>query len=388
MNTSDQNTVMVIHGRDYKSRDALFNLLRALKLNPMEWDELVASTGKGSPYCGEVVNNGIRLAESAVVLLTPDEIVKLRDDLCRDGSDSKWANQARPNVYIEAGMALNLYPDKTIFLEVGNVRAASDFAGMQIIKVTDDPQWRISFVERLRSIGFDVRVSNRNLIHIGDFPIYQAEGQEESWFVMPNTDSTPVENGQVSVDGLYLSVLKFAILIHHEFHELDKQGLQLIVSSAKTLFLMRSEGNKAALISNCNDAWDRCLDERSRIEEEVINNLDTLVPEIELAIQALIEQSGREVSPIICGLSQPFLHIQNSISAYQTLVVSVSSCFDKDTMSLKKTVDLTDFSNMAIALDRTVTRLISKAESMIKNVIDALEANAKVKLGEKHERTG
>ena len=42
--------VFVVHGRDFRARDALFELLRALDLSPIEWGDAVALTGKAAPY--------------------------------------------------------------------------------------------------------------------------------------------------------------------------------------------------------------------------------------------------------------------------------------------------------------------------------------------------
>ena len=48
--------VFVVHGRNQAARRALYEFLRAIDLDPLEWSELVEATGKTSPYIGEILN--------------------------------------------------------------------------------------------------------------------------------------------------------------------------------------------------------------------------------------------------------------------------------------------------------------------------------------------
>lgn len=94
----DPRWVMVVHGRDLAARDDLFNLLRALGLKPIEWDEAVRATETGTPYTGEAVDAAFRIAQAAVVLCTPDEQVLLREDLRdpNEPAEARVAWQPRP----------------------------------------------------------------------------------------------------------------------------------------------------------------------------------------------------------------------------------------------------------------------------------------------------
>ena len=49
------NTVFVVHGRNTLARDAMFALLRACALRPLEWSQALKLTKKGSPYVGDVL---------------------------------------------------------------------------------------------------------------------------------------------------------------------------------------------------------------------------------------------------------------------------------------------------------------------------------------------
>lgn len=68
------------------------------------------------------------------MLLTPDDEVRLHRDLVQPGDprgEGEVTCQPRPNVFLEAGMALAYKPDQTIFVEIGVVRQASDLRGHQ-----------------------------------------------------------------------------------------------------------------------------------------------------------------------------------------------------------------------------------------------------------------
>lgn len=69
--------VFVVHGRDSEVRESVFGLLRRLDLRPLEWEALVHSTREGSPFLGRVIADAPSLAQAAVVLLSPDDVVML-----------------------------------------------------------------------------------------------------------------------------------------------------------------------------------------------------------------------------------------------------------------------------------------------------------------------
>lgn len=164
--------VMVVHGRDLATRGALFAFLRALKLDPIEWGEAVHATGTGTPYNGEAVDAAFAIAQAAIVLCTPDEQVILREDL-RDPdepSERQLAWQPRPNVYFEGGIAFTSHPTRTIVVELGRIRPASDLLGRNVVRIDAGPEWRHSLAERLKRAGCPVDTTGTDWLTAGVFP--------------------------------------------------------------------------------------------------------------------------------------------------------------------------------------------------------------------------
>jgi hypothetical protein len=168
--TTDNKKVMVVHGRD-KARHDLFNLLRALGLEPIEWSAAVKSTGTTKPYTGQAVEAAFDMAQAAVILLAAEEQVALRMDLRdpEDQSDAQVAWQPRPNVFYEGGIAVTSHPDRTIVLELGRPRTATDLAGVNTIRIGSDQGWRHELANRLRDAGCPVNTEGTDWLTVGEF---------------------------------------------------------------------------------------------------------------------------------------------------------------------------------------------------------------------------
>jgi predicted nucleotide-binding protein len=164
-------TVFVVHGRNSAARLALFAFLRSIGLSPVEWSQAVASTGKGSPYVGEVLDHALAAARAVVVLWTPDEIASLRPEYAdgRDDPDVRPSAQARPNVIFEAGLALGRAPDRVVLVELGHVRHFSDMAGRHAVRLGNAIASRQELAARLRTAGCAVDLSGTDWHTAGDF---------------------------------------------------------------------------------------------------------------------------------------------------------------------------------------------------------------------------
>ena len=113
----DKRKVWVVHGRNLKARNAMFAFLRAIGLDPMQWGEALALTGKGTPYTGEVLDHAFAEAQAVVVLITGDDMARLGTRFAEPHDPPEETDptpQARPNVLFEAGMAFGKYPERTV----------------------------------------------------------------------------------------------------------------------------------------------------------------------------------------------------------------------------------------------------------------------------------
>lgn len=150
--------VMVVHGRNLKARDAMFQFLRAVGLAPIPWHEAVSETGMGSPHNLTAVRAAMDVAQAVVVVLTPEERAGLLPELANDHdvNEVKIRGQPRQNVILEAGMALGINQKHTILVELGSVREASDFAGMNRVRLDNTPGKRHELLRRLTVAGCEV----------------------------------------------------------------------------------------------------------------------------------------------------------------------------------------------------------------------------------------
>jgi len=155
----DSKQVFVVHGRNEAARREIFRFLRAIGLEPLEWETVVKLTGKASPYIGEVLDAGFAAAQAVVVLLTGDDLASLRPELRGPNESSDETSptpQARPNVLFESGMAFGRHPDRTVLVQIGSLRRVSDVDGRHLIRVTTGAEWRKQLTERLKAAGCSV----------------------------------------------------------------------------------------------------------------------------------------------------------------------------------------------------------------------------------------
>lgn len=169
----DGRRVMVVYGRDGEARRAMFDFLRALDLEPGEWQKLVVETEKGSPYVGEVLERAFEGAAAVIVLFTPDDEARLREDLVADGDpghERQLTPQARPNVLFEAGMAFGIHPDRTVLVELGELRPFSDVFGRHVVRLDGRPGPLKDIAGRLKAAGCKVDDSGDDWADPGRFP--------------------------------------------------------------------------------------------------------------------------------------------------------------------------------------------------------------------------
>jgi predicted nucleotide-binding protein len=150
----DHRRVMVVHGRNARARDAMFMFLRALGLEPLEWDRAVAETGTGSPHNLDAVRAAMEIAQAVVVLLTPEDQAGLLPAFADERDDDVLLRgQPRQNVILEAGLAMGIDGSRVILVELGRIRRPSDFDGLNAVRLTNAAASRLSLRTRLQTAG-------------------------------------------------------------------------------------------------------------------------------------------------------------------------------------------------------------------------------------------
>jgi predicted nucleotide-binding protein len=170
--TNDPIKVFVVHGRNTRLRDAVFDFLRSIGLKPIEWNQAVAKTMKGSPNIAEILDAAFNEAQAVIVLLTGDDEAKLRHEFRKDDDpiyEQELTPQSRPNVLFEAGMAMGRYPGRTILVQIGPHRHFSDIAGIHITLMNNTPEKRNELATKLANAGCKVDISGTRWFDAGDF---------------------------------------------------------------------------------------------------------------------------------------------------------------------------------------------------------------------------
>ena len=171
----DPRRVFVVHGRNLELRDAMFNFLSSIGLEPIEWTEAIKWTESGSPYVDEILNAAFEHAQAIVVLMTPDDEARLRSEFRSENDpphEKTLTPQARPNVIFEAGMARGRDPKRTVLVEIGQLRPFSDIGGLHIVRLDNSTEKRQDLAMRLKTAGCPVNLDGTAWHKMGDFQIH------------------------------------------------------------------------------------------------------------------------------------------------------------------------------------------------------------------------
>jgi hypothetical protein len=167
----DPTKVFLVHGRDREATDAMWSFLQDLGLHPLDWWELVAATGQGSPFIGNVLEEALKIAPAIVVFMTPDDAVQLQPELVEPGDapyELEALSQPRPNVLFEAGMAFGRHPAQTILVELGTLRPMSDLGGRHAVRLGTESTLR-DLASRLAAAGCAVNTSGPTWLDVDRF---------------------------------------------------------------------------------------------------------------------------------------------------------------------------------------------------------------------------
>jgi len=177
----DRYAIFVVHGRNEPIRKSMFDFLRSIGLKPIEWEVAIKMTRKTNPYIGEILDTAFNRAQAILVLFTPDDLVKLNPRFYKKDEpiyEKELTGQARPNVLFEAGMAIGRNPDRTILVQIGNVKPFSDIAGRYMIRFHGTSEDRRKLTNRLESVGCDINLTGTDWLNTGDFTIQENENSE------------------------------------------------------------------------------------------------------------------------------------------------------------------------------------------------------------------
>jgi len=170
----NKRAVFVIHGRNEEIRNAMFEFLRAIGLEPIEWEKAIQMTGKPNPHIDEILIEALNNAHAILVIFTPDDLAKLNPQFQKEDDPSyerDFIGQARPNVLFEAGMAYGKDPNRAILVEIGKVRPFSDISGRHLVKFKGTPEDRNILANRLKIVGCDVNLEGNDWLSVGDFTL-------------------------------------------------------------------------------------------------------------------------------------------------------------------------------------------------------------------------
>lgn len=170
ISTTKNNSLFVIHGRDEQLNEDMFSFLRAIGLNPLEWIQAVKQTKGANPNVTDIVKNALKSVQGVIVLFSPDEETRLKKKLRKPKDSTVLEDQARPNVIFEACIALGAHPEKTLLVEVGDVRKISDIDGMHILRLNNSASSRKELAQRLKDkLKFKVDTSGNSWLTVGNF---------------------------------------------------------------------------------------------------------------------------------------------------------------------------------------------------------------------------
>lgn len=167
---SDNRKVFIVHGRDLEFKQKIVNFLRALSLQPLEWDYIAGETGKATPTTHEIIVKGFEIAQVIIVLLTGDDEGKLKDIFHQDTDndlEKTISSQPRLNVVYEAGLAFGMNPTRTLVVgKPEKLRKISDVDGFNYILYDGSPEKRNAMVTRLKAAGCLVETTSSDWLKV------------------------------------------------------------------------------------------------------------------------------------------------------------------------------------------------------------------------------
>jgi len=200
----NKNSVFVVHGRDEDKRKAIFKFLKAIGLDPIEWEEAIKMTGKPNPHIDEILIEAYNNAQAILVLFTPDDEARLKTEFQREEDldfEKRFTGQARPNVLFEAGMAYGRDPDRTVLIQIGQVRKFSDISGRHLLHFNGSSEARENLANRLALAGCLINKDGTDWLKEGNFK-------------EPNPEKIRLNNEKKKVQQLFDELTRLCIRLY------------------------------------------------------------------------------------------------------------------------------------------------------------------------------
>jgi predicted nucleotide-binding protein len=161
----------------------MFMFLRTLGLSPIEWEQAITETGVASPHNLDAVRAAMDVGQAVVVILTAEDRAGLLPQLAADNEDDRrLRGQPRQNVILEAGLAMGVDRRRVILVELGEIRRASDFEGLNVVRLTNAPATRNALRSRLQGAECEIDESAADWMRpeaAGDFESCVVDWQAE-----------------------------------------------------------------------------------------------------------------------------------------------------------------------------------------------------------------
>ncbi len=155
--------VLVVSGPNPQARDRMHAFLRSLGLRPVEDEECVNATGEPTPNAMDEIYAGLRLAQTAVILITPDEVSRPVD------GTSEVSLRPDHDVLLRAGLAMGVYAGRIVLVVAGPARLPQSMRGFKPITLDDSPRCRKIIANRLKLAGCPVNTTGTEWLEPGLF---------------------------------------------------------------------------------------------------------------------------------------------------------------------------------------------------------------------------
>jgi hypothetical protein len=107
----------------------------------------------GSPHNLDAVRAAMDVAQAVVVIFTAEDQAGVLPDLAEDDAEVMLRGQPRQNVLLEAGLAMGVDRARTILVELGPIRHATDVEGLNVVRLTNSATTRAALRSRLANAG-------------------------------------------------------------------------------------------------------------------------------------------------------------------------------------------------------------------------------------------